>query len=187
MSLNKEDTVEEIRLLDLIRNGDPKAFEQLFKFYYSKLCSYLRTILKERDVIEEIVQELFVYIWENRKNFSTKGNLKSYLFKAVRNKAINHFKHSAVKQNSEEELKLIYFSQGDNVEKQYDYKEINQFITISVSLLPEKCREIFTLIKFNGLTYKETAEILNLSVKTIETQMGRALKKLKESLLIYFN
>lgn len=185
MFLNKA-FVEEDKLLDLVRNGDPNAFEQLFKLHYSNLCSYLRIIIKEREVIEDIVQELFVYIWENRNNFSPKGNIKSYLFKAVRNKAINYYKHETVKLNSTEELKLIYFSETNNVEKQYDAKEINQLITKSVTLLPEKCREIFTLIKFNGFTYQETAEILNLSIKTIENQMGRALIKLRELLLIHF-
>ena len=178
---------EEKKFLDLVRSGDPKAFEQLFRSYYSDLCSYLRTIVNELEVIEEIVQDLFVYIWENRKIFSPRGNLKSYLFKAVRNKAINYYKHETVKRHSIEELKLIYFSGIGDVEKQFDANEINQLITKSVTLLPEKCREIFTLVKFNGLTYQETAEVLNLSVKTIENQMGRALKKLRESLLIYFN
>ena len=187
MSVNKEDIIEEIKLLDLIRNGNPKAFERLFKLYYATLCSYLRTIIQEREIIEEIVQDVFVNIWENRNNLSPKGNLKSYLFKAVRNRAINHYKHITVKLNSAEELRLIYFSESSDVEKQFDSQEINKLISRSVALLPEKCREIFTLIKFNGLSYQETADILNLSVKTIETQMGRALKRLKESLLIYFN
>lgn len=187
MFLNKAIILDEEKLLELVRNGNPKAFEQLFKIYYSNLCSYLRTIIKEREIIEEIVQELFVHIWENRKDFSPKGNLKSYLFKAVRNRAINHYRHNSVKLNTMEEIKLIYSSDANNIETQFDTKEINQLITNSVTLLPEKCREIFTLVKFNGLNYRQTAVILNLSVKTIETQMGRALKKLKESLLIYFN
>ena len=187
MFINTTDFFEEEIILDLIRKGDPKAFEQLFRLYYSELCSYLRTLIRERGVIEEIVQGLFVHIWENRTNFSPQGSVKSYLYKSVRNRAINHYKHSAVKLNSIEELKLIYSSQINDVEKQYDSQEINQLITNSVTMLPEKCREIFTLIKFNGLTYRETAEMLNISIKTVETQMGRALKKLKESLLIYFN
>jgi RNA polymerase sigma-70 factor, ECF subfamily len=159
----------------------------LFRFYYSGLCSYLRTIIREREVIEEIVQGLFVYIWENRKTFSPKGNIKSYLFKAVRNRAINHIRNTNSRLNLTDEIKILYSADSNDIEEQYDSIELNRLISNSVTLLPEKCREIFTLIKFNGLSYKETAEILNLSVKTIETQMGRALKKLKESLLIYFN
>ena len=86
-----------------------------------------------------------------------------------------------------EEIKLIYFSEINSVDKLYDAEELKQIISNLVALLPDKCREIFMLVKFHALTYKETAEILDLSIKTVETQMGRALKKLKESLLIYFN
>ena len=178
---------EEVLILECIRKGDAKAFERLFKLYYPELCSYLRTMIKERELIEEIVQGLFVYLWENRSTWYSKGSIKSYLYKSVRNRAINHFKRNSIRDKYSEEIKLIYFSEINSVDKLYDAEELKQIISNLVALLPDKCREIFMLVKFHALTYRETAEILDLSIKTVETQMGRALKKLKESLLIYYN
>ena len=167
----------------LINDGHENAFEFIFKEYYESLCNYLTHFIKREDVIEQLVQDVFINIWENRKNFSPKGNIKSYLFRAVKNQTINYLKHETVKQKSNEELKLLYYSTEENIEKQFEKEELLKLIEEGINLLPEKCREIFLLVKFSGLTYKETAVILNISHKTVENQMGKALKSLREFLL----
>ena len=170
-------------LVILINKGYENAFEFVFKKYYAVLCNYSKHFIKNKDVVEQIVQDVFINIWENKKKFSPKGNLKSYLFRSVKNRTINYLKHEAVKNKSNEDLKLIYYSTEENIEKQFEKEELLKLIDEGINLLPEKCKEVFLLVKFSGLSYKETAEVLSISPKTVENQMGKALKSLREFLI----
>lgn len=170
-------------LVLLINEGHENAFEFVFREYYSPLCNYLSHFIRREDVIEQTVQDVFINIWDKRKEFSPKGSIKSYLFRAVKNSALNYLKHESVKQKSNQDLKLYYYSEEENIEKQFEQEELLKLIDEGISLLPEKCREVFLLVKFSGLTYKETASILNISNKTVENQMGKALKSLRDFLL----
>ena len=180
---NSQNNYNEYLIIKCLRESDEAAFEFLFKEYYKPLCLYLGYFIKIKDVVEQIVQEVFVNIWENRKSFSPKGNIKSYLYRAVKNKGLNYLKHEKIKIKSREDLKAVYYSEETNIEKQFESDELLKLIEECVEQLPEKCREIFILVKFNGISYNETSEILNLSAKTVENQMGKALKKLRELLL----
>lgn len=180
---NSQNNYNEYLIVKCLRESDEAAFEFLFKEYYKPLCLYLGYFIKQHDIVEQIVQEVFVNIWENRKTFSPKGNVKSYLFRAVKNRALNYVKHERVKTKSQADLKEIYYSDETNIERQFEKNELLKLIDEGVEQLPEKCREVFVLVKFNGISYSEAAEILNISPKTVENQMGKALKKLREFLL----
>ncbi len=172
-------------LIKLLNQNNKDAFEHIFKFYYNDLCNYLLYLIKDKDTVEQLVQELFVYIWENRESFSPKGNLKSYFFKSCKNKALNYYKHEGIKSKHSDALKLAYYNGNINLPEEVERKELESIIEQGLDLLPHKCREVFILVKRNGFTYAEAAEILDISRKTVENQMGKALQRLRKFIKPY--
>jgi RNA polymerase sigma-70 factor (ECF subfamily) len=164
-----------------IAAGNAGSFEKLFNFYCQSLISFSRRYVLDKQVAENIVQDIFVRTWTNRTNLDPSKSIKSYLFTSVKNESLKHLRHLDVELRS---LGRIADSMADenNPEKKLDQSELEINIDNAISELPEKCREIFSMNRFDGLKYAEIAEILNLSVKTVETQMGRALKKMRERL-----
>jgi len=180
------DRTEDKDLFEKIKTGDEKAFESLFHFYYGYLCLYATKVLKNDSAAEEIIQDFFVKLWEKREQLNIETSLKNYLFRSVKNLCINHIQHNKTKirhvQNvlSENETN---FSDDDN------YPEIDLSIKIeeSINSLPEKRKEIFRLSRQEGLKYHEIATKLNISIKTVETQMSLAIKTLREKLKNYIS
>jgi len=172
-------------MLEPIRQVESPEFEKLFRKYYSELCSYLRIFIKDKDDIEEIVQEVFLNIWEQRCDFYSKENIRAYLYKAVKNRAINYHKHLAVRLKTVEDIKLLFMHKYDDVEKNFDGEELLQVLDKAVQTLPKRCKEVFVLTKINELSYKETAEIMGISIKTVEIQLSIAVKKLRKLLKPY--
>jgi len=142
------------------------------------------TLLKEREEAEEIVQEVFVKIWERRHSIDVKSSLRNYLYSAVRNACFNHLKHQSVERNYANEKKNEP-DEHNMVEENLIGSELGILIHQVIEQLPEKRREIFELSRFEGLKYNEIAERLNISIKTVEAQMGQALKYLKSHLRDY--
>ncbi|WP_372946905.1 RNA polymerase sigma-70 factor [Mariniphaga sp.] len=172
---------EENILFEKIRAGDEKAFETLFRQYYPQLCMYATQILKNASAAEEIVQELFVRLWEKRKETEIESSLKNYLFRAVKNHCLNFIKHNQIK--IEHSQKIL--AEKEPYSAEYDFEsqtELFRKIEESISELPEKRQEIFRLSRQEGLKYREIAEKMNISIKTVETQMGLAIKTLREKL-----
>ena len=174
-----------------IRSGDEKAFEMLFNFYCQRLINFTRRYVVDIQIAENIVQDVFVHLWHHRANLDSTRSIKSYLFIAVKNEALKEIRHRNVESRSKQ--KLIDLIEPDiNPEKELTTDEMKKKIHQAINELPNKCREIFKMNRFDGLKYTEIAEILNISEKTVETQMGRALKKLRERLrpllpLIYYD
>jgi len=174
---------EEKKLLKQIKNGNEEAFEQIFYYYYQNLCVYASKIIQDDDSAEEIVQDLFVKIWEKRHEIEIKTSLKNYLVRSVKNQCLNYIKHNKIK---EEHAKTI-LSEKKGVTENDNFIEIDllQKIEESIGELPKKRQEIFRLSREEGLKYREIAEKLNVSIKTVETQMGLAMKTLREKLKKY--
>lgn len=173
-----------------IKNGDHKAFENLFNFYCQRLINFVRRYIIDVQIAENIVQEVFVSVWNQRERLNPSKMIKSYLFTAVKNEALNELRHRDVQTRSQERI-LNLITKDTNPEQELTSAEIDKEIHQAINELPEKCREIFKMNRFDELKYAEIAEILNISIKTVETQMGRALKKLRERLkpflpMIYF-
>lgn len=158
-------------------------YELVFKQYYEGLCRYANLILKDMDASEEVVQQTFVKLWEKRANLSIETSLKLYLYKSVYNASLNELKHLAVKdkyinmQNSEEK--------SNEMQNVAQVKELEEKIEKALLKLPEQCRLIFQMSRFRQLKYREIADILNISVKTVENQMGKALKIMRTNLADY--
>ena len=171
-------------LFERIKKGDEKAFEMLFHKYYGHLCSFAAKIINDDDSAEEIVQDLFVKLWEKREKLFIETSLKNYLFRSVKNLCLNFIQHNKTKiQHAQIVLSEVEsnFSDDDN------YPEIDLVVKIeeSINSLPEKRKEIFRLSRQEGLKYHEIAQKLNISVKTVETQMSLAIKTLREKLKNY--
>ena len=170
----------EAQNIHVVNIADEKVFEGIFREYYSDLAGFALKYVKDTEVAEEIVQELFSDIWTKTDLLSIKTSLRSYLFGAVRNACLNYIKHQKVKQKHADRTR---FSTPQNEATDFlELDELKQKIEVALNKIPEKCREIFELNRFEGKRYKEIADELNLSLKTVENQMGKALKIMREEL-----
>ncbi len=177
-------SLEENSLFKEICNNNEKAFEKLFHHYYGNLCLFASRILKNDDAAEEVVQDFFVKLWEKRKQITIETSVKSYLFRAVKNLCLNFIQHNKIKLRY---AQTILSKTSNNQTDDYNFTEINlaEKIEESIQSLPAKRREIFRLSRKEGLKYREIAEKLNISIKTVEAQMGLAIKTLREKLKDY--
>ena len=160
-------------------------FELLFKTHYSNLCSYANGFLKDIDASEEIVQEVMVKIWTNRKELKINTSIESYIFRAVRNGSLNLLKHV----NIREEYKSYKERENESAHRSHEDEmistELGRKIRQAIDQLPMERRKIFIMSRYDGLTYNQIADKLDISVKTVENQMGKALKFLREELTDY--
>ena len=164
-----------------IRKGDESAFEKLFRQYFESLLQFGIRYLQHREDAEDAVQTVFLNIWKSRTVFHPRYTLKAYLFAATRNQCLKRMRHADVVKkyragNIFSEIKT------STPETDLIHKELESRISDAILSLPEKCRIIFCMNRFDGLTYREIAVIQDLSLSTVETQMVRALKKLRNEL-----
>lgn len=169
--------------IERIRDGDEQAFELLFKEYYLPLTRFAWRYVHSKAVAEELVQELFTILWEKREDWNQqKGSIRSYLYKSVRNLSLNYIKHQNVKKQYDHQ----WMEQKENPEIQFrdEYREeqVRKAISRAIEELPERSKMTYKLHRYDGLTYEEIAEVMDVSVKTVESQMTRTLKILRERL-----
>jgi RNA polymerase sigma-70 factor, ECF subfamily len=160
-------------------------FEVLFKAHYSSLCAYANGFLRDPDASEEVVQEVMFRIWTGRETLTIESSVQSYLFRAVRNRCMNVLKHLSIR---EEYRSFREGHTGESQRSQEDemiYTELEQKIREAIDHLPMERRKVFIMSRYDGLTYSQIAEKLDISVKTVENQMGKALKSLRLELSDY--
>ena len=177
--------VQESEVVVGIQKGDEVAFESVFKVYYSRLCSYANTMLNDSEEAEEMVQNTFIVLWENRANVDIHTSLKSYLYRAVHNNCLNRIKHMKVRQ---EHSAYVLHTQEEEVESTSNVvigNELQQQINVAIEQLPPQCKRVFTMSRYENLTYAEIAAQLEISVKAVDKQMVRALRILREQLKDY--
>lgn len=156
----------------------------IFRDYYKPLVQYGNTILKDADETEDIVQQVFVSVWEKRTQLDIHTSIRALLYKAVHNACLNRIKHYKVRAAHAEEWKATQSVAAD-ASDHLQAAELNDKIQAAIELLPEQCRKIFRMSRFEQLKYQEIADRLGLSVKTVENQMGKALKVVRASLQDY--
>ena len=167
-----------------IQIGDEQAFELLFRKHYVSLCSFANKFLEEPEDAKDVVQEVFTKLWQHRIEIDPKRSLSSYLLKITQNDCINKLKRKKVELKYIEIYKLIYVDNNDfSPCLYYQANELNNNIIRALDKLPLNCRRVFELNRFEGLKYKEIATVLQISIKTVESQMSKALKKLRLELL----
>jgi len=169
-----------LSILDKIKSGDAEAFEMVFNEHYQPLCFYALKILGDKDDAEEVVQNMFVNFWNKREQVSITGSLKSYLYQSVHNASLNVIKHEKVKRDYEDYK--TYVSDLEDVSDTMESGELNKRIEYLVMAMPPERKKIFLLSRVDGLRHKEIADKLGISVKTVENQIGRALKFLRTEL-----
>ena len=160
-------------------------FEVLFREYFSALCFFAKKYITDTDSCKEIVHSVFLKIWENRNDFDWEKPAKSYLFTSVYNRSMNFIRDNKKFDYSEDLSNNTLVENAGSFSDTMEIAELEGRIKTALRKLPEKCREVFELSRFGGKKYSEIAEHLNISVKTVETQMSKALKILKEELKDY--
>ena len=170
--------------IELLREGNELAFEKVFTTYYEALHAYAFTILGDEDMAEELVQEVFFTVWVKKDKLDIQYSLKSYLYKSVFNECMDHLKHRKHKaiHTSYVLRQAKTSSSGEDADRRAGLKDLEKRLQNALNDLPEQCRIIFQLSRFEGIKYQEIALQLGLSVKTVEAQMGKALKRLRISL-----
>ena len=170
---------DDILLLNLIKEGDELAFRHLFNQYFVSMCRFINVYLDNSQEAEELALDIFTYLWENRSRVDIKISLKAYLFQAARNRCLN------VLRDRKQTISLDEV-QGDRLQDR-DYsilelEELGRLIEEAICSLPEKCREVFKKSREENLTNQEIANSMDISVKTVEAQITKALKRIKEFL-----
>ncbi|MFZ4520609.1 MAG: RNA polymerase sigma-70 factor [Bacteroidales bacterium] len=160
-------------------------FEALFKANYSMLCSYANGFLHDLDASEEVVQEVMLKIWTGRETLTIDSSVKSYLFRAVRNGCMNVLKHLNVREDYRSYQKNQPTESQRSQEDEVIASELEQKIRTAIDNLPVERRKIFIMSRYDGLTYNQISQALGISVKTVENQMGNALKTLRIELADY--
>lgn len=167
-------------LIKALNNDKEKGLQTLFGCYYKPLCVYAMKFLDDIYVSEDIVQEIFIRFWEDKKHKSIQGSLKSYLFTSVRNRSINYLTNSKVIRT--EYIKHLNrefaFHQFDDDEVQEKKKRLHQ----EISKLPPQSQKVLRMIIFEKKKYKEVSEDMNISINTVKTHFSRALKHLRNSI-----
>jgi len=169
------DTADKKLLANLKKNKE-SAFDELFRKYFKNLTWFAIKMVKSHEIAEEVVQDLFVNFWEKRHELELKVSIKAYLYRAVHNNCIHATKKDKLHDSSE--LTLVN-ELTEDFENLLETSELETRIYGLIEQLPTECKRIFKLSRFEELKYKEIAERLQISIKTVETQMSRALKFLR--------
>ncbi|MCX6282456.1 MAG: RNA polymerase sigma-70 factor [Bacteroidetes bacterium] len=169
-----------------IQGGDIREFERLFMRYYEPLCQHAGKILNDTNTAEDVVQEFFYQFWKNRKTFTPKFSLNAYLYQSIRNNSLHYLEHLAVrKRYAEQVLSEFQDTIPAHLQTEVDLSELDKAINETFQQMPERCSRIFRMNRFEGKKYREIAEILSISVKTVEADMGKALQIFRKSLREY--
>lgn len=180
-------TSEERGVIAAVRAGDSAAFERLFTSHYDALCAFVYSYVRSREATEDLVQDLFASIWENRERWLPGGSIRQYLFTAARNRALTHLRHDVVVRRFENTLARDPVPLPDSrvAERADDLAhtaELTAAFEAAVRALPARRRRVLLLRWEGQLTHAEIAQVLGISVKGVETQIGRAMRFIRERL-----
>jgi RNA polymerase sigma-70 factor (ECF subfamily) len=186
---NKDQVSQEVaqpseeQIIAGIRNGDGACFQTVFSDHYDRLCQYAFTLLRSMDEAEDVVQSIFVKWWEKRAEIQINQTVKAYLFRAVYNLCINQLEHQQVKQKHLNHA--TYEWSGEKQSPEVFPLELEERITSAINQLPEQCRIIFKMSRYEELKYNEIASKLGISPNTVENQISKALRILRSQLDIF--
>ena len=181
--IENKNTVEEKRLLLALSQGQKKSFDTLFKKYYPVLCAYAGRIVEQKDA-EEIVQEIMIWVWENHANLNIETSLSQYLFKMTYNRSLNLIAKKEATARAETNFYTIHQQLPKDFHP-WQIEELSRKIEKAIANLPESYRTAFIMHRFKGMSYKEIAEILQVSPKTVDYRIQQALKQLRIDLKDY--
>lgn len=175
MQLSEEERVIQQNL----NEGDVSALEWLFLRYYNDLCRYVLITIHDEKTAKNIVQDLFIYIWENRLTIHFHKSIEAYLYQACRFNTLNYLRNQNRREKRNTELGSKTSIETPSADSGYELSELEQILDEAINLLPDRCREIFILSRKRELSYAEIASQLNLSISTVDNQINKAIKKIK--------
>jgi RNA polymerase sigma-70 factor, ECF subfamily len=173
--------MEDRDLLARLKAGDQTAFDAVFRAHYPPLVGFAQGFLRDRAAAEDVAQEVMLELWRRRADVTIQESLRAYLLRATRNRALNQLRHANVQRRAEPHL-IGEDSVNATGASELVAGELKEAIVSAIAELPPGCREVFEMSRGHGLRYAEIASTLGISVKTVESQMGKALKHLRERL-----
>ncbi|MFL5808616.1 MAG: RNA polymerase sigma-70 factor [Flavisolibacter sp.] len=175
--------VNDTVLINKLQMRDEAAFEETFKANFKSLHAYAFTMLRDEMAAEEMVQNVFCKLWERNENLSISGSIRAYLYRAVHNESLNYIKHLKVRSEHQLFVSHRINESAEQASKKIQLRELEEKLQTAMNDLPEQCRTIFQMSRFEELRYREIADRLNISIKTVENQIGKALKILRAKLV----
>lgn len=169
-------------LLDGLRRGESAAFDAIFRTWYAPLVRMAESLLHEPMAAEEVVQDVMLELWRRRAVLAVSESLRAYLFQSTRNRSLNHIRRRRVEHRGEPQVARLLPDSAPDADAAMGERELASAIDDAVRALPPRCREVFELSRVHGLRYAEIASVLEISVKTVEAQMGKALRLMRERL-----
>jgi RNA polymerase sigma-70 factor (ECF subfamily) len=173
--------MDERELLDRLRRGDDAAYEAIFRQWYAPLVATTAALLRDQGPAEEVVQDVLLELWRRRESLHFEQSVRAYLFQAARNRALNYLRRERVEARGEPTIAAT-LPTPEQADAEVRESELNIAIQEAIAGLPDRCREVFELSRIQGLKYSEIATELGISVKTVEAQMGKALRVMREKL-----
>lgn len=165
--------------LSLLKTGSKEAFSKLFRHYYKDLVLFAGTFIPNKSVCEDIIQTVFFKIWQQHETLNIKTSFKSFLTTSVRNACLDEIRHSKIKNNYTDSFEFLGTTHSFSTQEYILYSDLQKHLTNAIENLPEECKETFKLNKLQGLKYREIAQELNVSERTVEVRIGKSLKLLK--------
>ena len=182
MPMSDKNQIQDDRfILSGLRSGEEAVFRLLFDKYYRPLVVFANKLLADPDASRNVVQDVFVMLYDKREELNIHTNLQSHLFQSVRNRCLNVLKHNKMKREHHQRI----YDSAQEVEQPFEsleYAELEQCIARAVNDLPDQCRKIFKMSRYEGVTNQEIADQLVISKRTVETQISKALKRIREEL-----
>ena len=166
--------------LEQLRQGIEAGFDDIFRTYYPNLVGFADSMLRDRAAAEDVAQEVMLELWRRRSNIVLETSLRAYLFQATRNRALNLLRHQRVAARLDP--MAVTPGSAPSADRELLEQEIAVTVRQAMTELPPRCREIFELSRIHGLRYAEIAQSLQISIKTVEAQMGKALRTIRERL-----
>jgi RNA polymerase sigma-70 factor (ECF subfamily) len=174
-------TEDDALLVQRLQAGDEGAYDAVFRTWYPTLVRVAGALVQDTDVAEEVAQEVMLELWRRKQVLDRDVSLKAYLLRSVRNRALNRIRHLRVRRDTESDVEALYDAPVA-ADQPVIAQELSDALAVAMRDLPPRCREIFELSRVDGLKYGEIAETLGISPKTVEAQMGKALRILRERL-----
>lgn len=172
------------QLIPLLLSGDEATFEKVYKHFLRPLHVYAISMLKDEDTAKGMVQNIFLKLWERKERLDFTGSIQAYLYGAVYHECLNYLRHEKVKAGHRDHV-IYTMKDKEHTDSGIELLDLQEKLHAALNGLPEKCRTVFQLSRFEELKYKEIADRLGISVKTVEAQMGKALKILRFKLIDY--
>ena len=169
------------QFLKLLSTDSQRAMELIFREYYTFLCQVIARILPDPHVAEDLAQDVFFEVWKKKETLNINTSVKAYLRRAAVNKTLNYVRDRKIRWDDEDKIPGLAYETSDVVQKMQE-EELQAAVDAAIGQLPERCRLVFSLSRFEDMTYQEIAGHLGISVKTVENQMGKALRIMREKL-----